>query len=40
MDINKEKQKGVVQDKEVFLHKLYNISLKSDKQKISKLVFI
>jgi len=41
MNIDKGKQKeGITQDKEVFLYKLYNISLESSKQKTSELIFI
>ena len=41
MDINKEKQKeDIVQDEEVFLYKLYNISSKESQPKIPELIFI
>jgi len=41
MIIDKEKQKEErIQDKEVFLYKLYNISLKSSQPKTPELVFI
>jgi len=41
MIIDKEKQKkGVVQNEEVFLYKLYNISLDSSKPKTPKPIFI
>ena len=41
MNIDKGKQKeGITQDKEVFLYKIYNISLESSKQKTSELIFI
>jgi len=41
MDINKGKQKeDIVQDEEVFLYKLYNISSKESQPKIPELIFI
>jgi len=39
--INKEKQReDIIQDEEVFLYKLYAISLESSKPKTSELIFI
>jgi len=39
--VDKGKQKeGVVQDEEIFLYKLYTISLETSKSKAPKLVFI
>jgi len=41
MDIDKGKQKeSVVQDEEVFLYKLYNVSSKPSRPKTSELIFI
>jgi len=41
MIINKEKQReDVIQDEEVFLYKLYTISLESSKPKTPELIFI
>ena len=41
MVVNKEKQKkDQVQEEEVFLYKLYNISSKSSKSKTLELMFI